>query len=84
MNHASGMLASSRKLKERHRRSKDIKSKQPAMPSKEQKSTFLPSLAEGSENMVELCTFKDILDNIVSTIRRSAAVQPTDPISRHS
>ena len=58
-------------VQERHRRSKDIKSKQPAMPSKEQKSTFLPSLAEGSENMVELCTFKDFLDNIVSTIRRS-------------
>ena len=54
-------------MKERLRRSKNIRPRQPAPPSGEQKSTFLRSLAEGPENVVGLCTFKYFSDKFVST-----------------
>ena len=53
-------------VKERLRRSKNIRPRQPASPSEEQTSTFLQSLAEGPENVVGLCTFKDFSDKFVS------------------
>ena len=78
----SGMLASSRKMKEplvarihfykdpvkeRLRRSKNIRLRQLASPSEELTSTFLQSLAEGQEHVVGLCAFKDFSDKFVST-----------------
>ena len=53
-------------VKQRLRRSKNIRPRQPASPPGEQKSTFLQSLAEGPENVVGLCTFKDFSDKFVS------------------
>ena len=54
-------------VKERLRRSKNIRPRQPAPPSEEQKYIFLQSLAEGPENVVGLCTFKDFSHKFVST-----------------
>ena len=47
-------------VKERLRCLKNIRPRQPASPSEEQKSTFLQSLAEGQEHVVGLYTFKDV------------------------